>query len=96
MDIEMIGNALEIAVVVTIAIVMTVAAIIYAFIKKKRNYNSTGIPKRVEKLNEHEGKTNDNTSGWEPGGPVEVVGAEEKPEEKPDMAEGTVNRESNE
>lgn len=56
-DIETIGDAFFISVVVVFVIVVVVAAIVYAFIKKKKNYDSTGIPKRVEKPEEHEGST---------------------------------------
>lgn len=58
MNVDELGNALTVSFVVTVAIVGAILAVIYAFIKKKRDYNSTGIPKRVEKPEEHEGSTN--------------------------------------
>lgn len=57
MDIEAMGNAFVVSIVIVGFIVVAVAAIVYSFIKKKKNYDSTGIPKRVEKKEEHEGST---------------------------------------
>lgn len=76
MDVETVGNAIQVSAIITIAIVVGIAAIIYAVIKKKKNFDSTGVPKRVEKLDEHEGTTENGGSEWGPGGPVKVVGQE--------------------
>ena len=57
MDIETIGDAFITSCVLVGVVVLVVATIVYAFIKKKKNYDSTGIPKRVEKPEEHEGST---------------------------------------
>ena len=76
MDVETVGNAIQASAVITIAIVVGIAAIIYAVIKKKKDFDSTGVPKRVEKLDENEGTTENGGSEWGPGGPVKVVGSE--------------------
>ena len=76
MDVETVGNAIQASAVIAIAIVVGVTAIIYAVIKKKKDFNSTGVPKRVEKLDEHEGTTENGGTEWGPGGPVKVVGQE--------------------
>ena len=55
--VETVGNAFIVSIVVVAFIVVAVAAVAYSFIKKKKNYDSTGIPKRVEKKEEHEGST---------------------------------------
>ena len=73
MEIDQVADAFKVSVVIVAVIVFGIAAIVYAIIKKKKNYDSTGIPKRVEKKDEHEGRTGGESAEWEPGGPVEVV-----------------------
>ncbi|MBQ3282130.1 MAG: hypothetical protein IJH41_06975 [Eubacterium sp.] len=57
MDAETISDAFTASVVIVGVIVIGIAAIIFAIIKKKNNYDSTGVPKRVEKPEEEEGST---------------------------------------
>ena len=57
MDLETIFAAGWITIVFGIVILLVFAAIFYAIVKKKKDYNSTGIPKQVENPDEKEGST---------------------------------------
>ena len=57
MDLETIFAAGWITIVIGIVILLVFAAIFYAIVKKKKDYNSTGIPKQVENPDEKEGST---------------------------------------
>ncbi len=54
---EALGNAVIAAAVVALIVVSAVLAVVYAIVKKKKDYNSTGIPKRVERPEAVEGST---------------------------------------
>lgn len=57
MDLETIFAAGWITIVFGIVILLVFATIFYAIVKKKKDYNSTGIPKQVENPDEKEGST---------------------------------------
>lgn len=58
MDIvEMILDASIASLAIMVILFVIVAAIVYAVIKKKKDYNSTGIPKRTEDPKGKEGST---------------------------------------
>lgn len=57
MDLELLGDAFIVTGTIVFVIVMVVAAIVYAIIKKKTNYDTKGVPKLVDKPEEHEGST---------------------------------------
>lgn len=57
MDPELIFDAFWVSAVIAILVVVVLSAIIYAVIKRKRDYDSTGIPKLVDKPERTEGSS---------------------------------------
>ena len=57
MDIDTILAAGWASILIVIGILVAVAAVFYAIVKRKKDYNSTGIPKQVERPEEKEGST---------------------------------------
>ena len=61
MDLETLFSAVTISFVIVILILMAFAAVIYMVIKRKKDYDTKGIPKLREDPKEKEGSSKENT-----------------------------------
>ena len=57
MDMEFIIDAAMASIVIAVLVVVGICAIVYAVVKRKKNYDSTGIPDLVDDPKEKEGST---------------------------------------
>ena len=60
MDLDTILGAASVSLFLVIFILVAVAAVIYMFIKKKKNYDTKGVPKLREDPKEKEGSADKN------------------------------------